>query len=81
MSITIKLIGDRGEIVIPKNIRQLAGLSLHTPVEIIPVKRGVLLIPLKKKMKDFAGLFGNKGVKNIKELDSVTEQLIAGNMQ
>ncbi len=78
MSIAIKKISERGEIVIPKSIREEQGISSDSEIEIISVNGGIMLIPLKKKLGELAGLFGDKGVKNIKDLDLSIHELLAG---
>ena len=74
----LKKIGKRGEIVIPKNMRKGKGMEINAKVEIINLKNGILIVPIQKKFGDLAGLFGDKGVKNIKELDAVTHEFFAG---
>ena len=74
----VKQIGERGEIVIPKEIREEKGLDVNSKVEIISTKKGIIIIPLKKKMKALAGLFETKEAVNFKELDALTHELLAG---
>lgn len=78
MATATKIIGNKGELVIPKSLRKEAGIKPRQKVEIIPTRNGLLIVPLRKKLSDFAGLFGNKGVKNIKELDAAIHELLAG---
>ena len=73
-----KTVGSKGEIVIPKNLRKEVGIKPNQKVEIIPTRSGLLIIPLRKKLSDFAGYFGNKGINNIKELDATIHELLAG---
>ena len=78
MEMTLKKIGKRGEIVIPKNMRKEKGMEVNSRVEVIDLKNGILIVPLKKKLGDLAGLFGDKGVKNVEELDAITHEFFAG---
>ncbi len=78
MEMILKRIGKRGEIVIPKNMRKEKGMEINTKVEVIDLKNGILIVPLKKKLGDLVGLFGDKGVKNIEELDVITHEFFAG---
>ena len=76
MKMSTKRIGYKGELVIPKNIRQQQGLKPNSKVEIISTSNGILLVPLTKKLSDFKGLFGSKGVKDIKKLDILAQDLM-----
>ena len=76
MQAIIKKIGRKGEVVIPRNMRKQKGMEANSEIELVPTKNGILLVPLKKKFSDYAGLFGNNGVKNIKELDAITHELL-----
>lgn len=78
MDVSVKRIGSKGEIIIPKSIRKEKGLETSSKLEIIPTKDCILLIPIKEKLRDLAGLFGEKGVKNIKNLDAITHELLSG---
>ena len=78
MTLYIKKVGEKGEIVIPKIIRKQKGLEVNSKIEILPTKNGILLIPIKRKFSELAGLFGNKGVKDIEELDATTHELLSG---
>ena len=64
--------------MIPKAVREQQNLHINSKVEIIQSKSGILLIPIRGKLSDFAGMFGKDGVRNIKELDAVTSELLAG---
>lgn len=78
MNIYIKRIGNKGELVIPKKIRKQNELKANSKIEIISIKNGILLIPMKEKFSDLAGLFGNRGIRNPKELDAITHELLGG---
>lgn len=71
-----KRIGHKGELVIPKDIREQLGLKPNSKVEIILTNGGVLVVPLNKRLSDFRGLFSDKGVKNIKKLDILAQELM-----
>ena len=68
MTSASKKIGDRGEIVIPKNIREKVGLKEGCPIEIVQLNNSILIIPVKK-LSETAGLFKHHRKTNIKELD------------
>jgi AbrB family looped-hinge helix DNA binding protein len=76
MVICIKKMGKRGEVVIPREIREEKGLGPDTRVEIISTKNAILLIPLENSLSDLAGLFGNKGVGDIEELDAIMHEIL-----
>jgi len=78
MKAYVKKVGARGEVVIPKSIRNEKGLETNSRLEIIPTKNGILMIPIRKKVSELAGLFGDLGVKNVDELDAITHELLAG---
>ncbi len=54
-----KTLGDRGELVIPKDMREENGMTTHSRVELISTKHGVLIVPLKRKLSELSGLFKN----------------------
>jgi AbrB family looped-hinge helix DNA binding protein len=69
MTTASKKMGDRGEIVIPKRIREEAGIDRGSTVEIVPLHKSILIIPVRK-LSETAGLFKDMKTKNLKELDS-----------
>lgn len=74
----IKTMGERGEIVIPKEMREEKGLGKNSKVEVVNTKNAIMLIPLREKLSDFAGFFGTTKIKDMKELDAITHELLAG---
>ena len=78
MKIAVKNMGSRGEVVIPKDIREEKGMEENSKIEIISTRAGILIVPVKKKLSELAGLFGDKGVEDITELDAITHELMAG---
>ena len=78
MKMSVKRISNKGEIVIPKSIREEKGLKINSKVEVISTKNAIIIMPLKKKIRELAGLFGEKGIKNQKDLDAVTFDLLSG---
>lgn len=73
-----KEIGSKGEIVIPKEIREKYGIKPKQKMEIISSKNGILLIPLVKNIKELRGLFGKEGYKHEKEIDDILFEVMAG---
>ena len=71
-----KIVGSKGEVVIPKDIRNQQGLKPNSKVEVLSINNGILLIPLNKKLSEFRGLFGKKGINNIRKLDILTHELM-----
>mgnify|MGYP001214118122 CR=1 FL=1 len=72
-----KEIGPRGEIVLPKKMRDELHLKPKTKVEIVNTGKSITLIP-KNKLSEFAGYFGKKGVKHMEEIEEVVQELLAG---
>jgi bifunctional DNA-binding transcriptional regulator/antitoxin component of YhaV-PrlF toxin-antitoxin module len=64
-----KRIGYRGEIVIPKRVRELAGFTTRTEVVFFPVDNGIMMIPVRKSLSELSGLFSDLKTKNSKKLD------------
>jgi len=78
MDIVVKKVGGKGEVVIPERMRKELGLKKDSAVEFILIKNAIMLVPAKKNFKEMVGLFSNKGVKNIRELDIIAKELMAG---
>jgi len=78
MVTTVKKIGNKGEIVIPKEIREEIGLEPNNKVEIVSTKDRIVIIPLVKDVRELAGLFGRKKIKDMGELDRTIDELMAG---
>ncbi|MBI2654805.1 AbrB/MazE/SpoVT family DNA-binding domain-containing protein [Candidatus Woesearchaeota archaeon] len=66
-----KTVGSKGEIVIPKSIREETGLKPKQKVEIISTRDRILIIPLVNNISELRGLFGKGGVKNIKKIEEI----------
>ncbi|MFH1916184.1 MAG: AbrB/MazE/SpoVT family DNA-binding domain-containing protein [Nanoarchaeota archaeon] len=64
-----KRIGARGEVVIPKDVRERAGLTSNTEVVFFPVENGVMMVPVRKSLSELAGLFSDFKIKNRKKLE------------
>lgn len=77
MTLCIKRLGERGEIVIPKRIREEKGLKPNTKIEIIVGKNGILLVPVENDLRKLRGLFGELSKTNIKEMDLIYHELLA----
>ena len=73
-----KEIGSKGEIVIPKEIREKCGMKPKQKVEIISSKSGILIVPLVKNIKELRGLFKKEGYKHEKEVDDILFKVMAG---
>ncbi len=78
MESVTKKIGDRGEIVLPKKLRQHFGMQKDDEVEIIATSSGILIVPLVKDLKKLAGICGTGGMGDEKELDATIDALFAG---
>ncbi|MBI2549188.1 AbrB/MazE/SpoVT family DNA-binding domain-containing protein [Candidatus Woesearchaeota archaeon] len=77
MTICIKAIGERGEIVIPKRIREEKGLKPNAKIEIITGKNGILLVPVENDFRKLRGLFGELSKTDIKKIDLIYHELLA----
>ena len=45
----IRRVGEKGEVYIPKTIREALGIEPETPMEISITDKGILLTPCKKQ--------------------------------
>ncbi len=72
----IKEIGDRGEIVIPKSIREEMGMMPKDKVKIVGTKNGMIIVPIKKSFRDFAGILDNKGIDDNKTLQELADEIM-----
>ena len=73
-----KMVGIKGEILIPKELRERSGIQPKQKVEIISSKNGILIVPLVHDIKQLRGLFKKEGYRNEKDIDSVLFKLMAG---
>jgi len=73
-----KTVGSKGEIVIPKSVREKSGLKPKQKVEIMSTKSGILIIPLVKDIGELRGLFGKGGVKNMKKIEEIMFDVMGG---
>lgn len=73
-----KIVGNRGEILIPKDAREESGIKPKQKVEIISSKNGVLIVPLVKDIKELKGLFKKEGYKHKKDVDNILFKMMAG---
>jgi len=73
-----KIVGSKGEILIPKTVREKSGIKPKQKVEIIASKNGILIIPLVKDITELRGLFKNEGYKNKKSVDDILFEMMAG---
>ncbi|MBI2141923.1 hypothetical protein HYU15_00345 [Candidatus Woesearchaeota archaeon] len=62
--------------IIPKSIRNAAGIGYRTKVRFVLDGADIRLIPLKNSFKDFAGYLG-KGKLTGKQLDNLYIELMA----
>ena len=72
-----KTIGSKGEIVIPKSVREKSGLKPKQKVEIISSKSGILIVPLVKDIQDLRGLFKKEGYKHEEDVDDILFNMMA----
>ena len=73
-----KMVGKKGEILIPKELREKSGIQPKQKVELISSKNGILIVPLVNDVKQLRGLFKKEGYKHEKDIDSVLFKLMAG---
>ena len=73
-----KMVGKKGEILIPKELREKSGIKPKQKVEIISSKNGILIVPLLNDVKQLRGLFKKEGYRHEKDIDGILFKLIAG---
>ena len=73
-----KIVGDKGEILIPKDLREESGIKPKQKVEIISSKNGVLIVPLVDNIRELRGLFKKEGYKHKKDIDNILFKIMAG---
>ena len=73
-----KIVGDKGEILIPKDLREESGIKPKQKVEIISSKNGILIIPLVDDIRELRGLFKKEGYKHKKDIDNILFKIMAG---
>lgn len=78
MLTSTKTVGNKGEVLIPKGLREESGIKPKQKVEIISSKHGVFIVPLVKDIKELRGLFGKEGYKHKKEVDDLLFRVMAG---
>lgn len=66
-------IGERGQVTIPKNIREKYGLLPNIEVEFIPEKTGVLIVKKNHDRSPVEKVFGvlNKNEKTDRYIESI----------
>ena len=55
---------DRGQVTIPKKLRDRYGLKPHTEIDIIPVEEGLLIVKRDGRASPFREVFGILNKKN-----------------
>lgn len=73
-----KIVGDKGEILIPKDVREESGIKPRQKVEIISSKKGVLIVPLVNDIRELRGLFRKEGYKHQKDINDMLFEIMAG---
>ena len=73
-----KMVGKKGEILIPKELREKSGIQPKQKVELISSKNGILIVPLVDDIKHLRGLFKKEGYKHDRDVDKVLFRLMAG---
>ena len=73
-----KRVGNKGEILIPKNVREAIGIKPRQKVEIISSKNGLFIVPLVNDIKELRGLFGKEGIKNLNKVEDIMLEIMAG---
>jgi AbrB family looped-hinge helix DNA binding protein len=72
----IKEIGDKGEFVIPKEIRDEQGLQPKDKIRVTSTSKGIIVMPIKKSFKEFAGILGKKGIQDSKQLEELATDIM-----
>lgn len=78
MNTCTKVVGNKGEILIPKGLREESGIKPKQKVEIIGSKSGIFIVPLVKDIKELRGLFKKEGYKHKKDVDDLLFRVMAG---
>ena len=73
-----KTVSSKGEIVIPKKIREKTGIELESEVDMTITLSGILISPKKREFHKLAGLLTKNGVNDMDELDATFNELMAG---
>ena len=73
-----KIVGKKGEILIPKELGERSSIKPKQKVEIIDSKNGILIVPLLNDVKQLRGLFSKEGYRHEKDIDGILFRLIAG---
>ena len=70
-------IHTKGQITIPKRVRDALGLSVGDRIDFVDAERGVLMVPVKRDLKALRGMF--KGRRNkpatLNQINDVIEEL------
>lgn len=66
-----KTIGSKGEIVIPRNIREKNGLEPNSKIQIISTNSGIVILPLKKNFKELSAIFKKTNLDNLNEIENL----------
>lgn len=72
-----KKMGSRGEIVIPRRLREKFGLKPNKIVDLVETADGLLISTSQKKISDFKGILGKSKI-DMTELDLITEEYMGG---
>lgn len=64
---------ERGQITIPKKIREKYGLKPSTEVDLLPVKEGIMIVKRRSRKSPFEEVYGI--LKNRRDSDSLIEEM------
>ena len=73
-----KIVGNKGEILIPKELREESGIKPKQKIEIISSKSGIFIVPLVKDIGELRGLFKKEGYKHKKNVDDLLFRVMSG---
>jgi len=68
-------IGDRGQIILPKRLRERYGLNENVEIELVPEEQGILIQKRSVKRKAVAGLRGTAKLRYAKNVDEYIETI------
>lgn len=78
----IATLTEKGQIIIPRAIRKMFGLTAHQKILFVPRKEGVELIPVKGNLMSLYGTFHSRRVKKVEDWQAVRStvrrRLVAG---
>lgn len=76
---SISTVTSKGQITLPRNVRQTLGLDLGDKVDFVEIEGGFKLVPLRKDVRALKGKFSGRVIRpvTIKEMDDAIAQSAA----